>query len=74
LLIAPAMIHPQRATWTLISGYSSEAIVGRTVAACAHPLAAWQVLSSPWRLLVLLTYGSVSYLVVLGSLLALEIR
>jgi hypothetical protein len=69
------MIHLQRATtWTLISGYSSEAIVGRTAAACAHPLAAWRVLSSPWRLLVLLTYGSVSYLVVLGSLLALEIR
>jgi hypothetical protein len=67
------MNHPQRAKiWTSIFDHNSEAIVGRTAAACARPFAAWRVLSGSWRALVLLTYAGVSYVVVLGILLALE--
>jgi hypothetical protein len=66
------MAYPQRTNiWTSIFDHDSEAILGRTAAACARPIAAWRVLSGSWRALVLLTYASVSYVVVLGILLAL---
>jgi hypothetical protein len=73
LLVLAAMAHPQQTTiWSSILDHNSEAIVGRTAAACARPLAAWRMLSGSWRALVLLTYASVSYLVVLGILLAIK--
>ena len=73
LLVLATMRHPQQTQiWTSIFDHDSEAIVGRTAAACARPFAAWRLLSGTWRALVLLTYASVSYVVVLGILLALE--
>jgi hypothetical protein len=47
-------------------------VVGRTAAACAHPLAAWQVLPASWRVLVLTVYTVTSYLTVLTALIALD--
>jgi hypothetical protein len=57
--------------WTSILDHNSEAIVGRTAAACAHPLAAWRVLSTSWKVAVLTVYLGISYLAVLSTLLAL---
>ena len=49
-----------------------ELIVGRTAAACVHPVAAWRVLPVSWRVLVLTVYTVSSYLAVLGALVALN--
>jgi hypothetical protein len=46
--------------------------VGRTAAACVHPVAAWEVLPRSWRILVLTVYAVTSYLTVLGALIALK--
>ena len=47
-------------------------VVGRTAAACAHPVAAWQVLPASWRVVVLTVYTVISYLTVLSALVALN--
>jgi hypothetical protein len=44
-------------------------VVGRTLAACAHPVVAWRLLSASWRVLMLTTYAAASYFIVLGLLL-----
>jgi hypothetical protein len=58
-------------TWPALSGQSAEAVIGRTTAACVHPFVAWRVLSMSWRLLVLLEYAGVTYLLVLAALIVL---
>ena len=69
MLIAAAMAHPSRTIkWTSMLDHNSEAILGRTVAACAHPLAAWRVLPTSWKMAVLTVYVGISYLTVLGAL------
>lgn len=47
-------------------------VIGRTAAACVHPVAAWRVFSKSWRLCVVTAFAGVSYVVVLGALLALH--
>ena len=47
-------------------------VVGRTAAACIHPIAAWRILPRSWRVVVLAAYAGVSYLAVLGALLVLN--
>ena len=49
-----------------------EMIVGRAAAACAHPIAAWQVLPRSWRILILTVYAGTSYVMVLSALIALK--
>ena len=49
-----------------------EIIVGRTAAACVHPVAAWRVLPASWRVLILAIYTVSSYVAVLGALVALS--
>jgi hypothetical protein len=49
-----------------------EIVVGRTAAACVHPIAAWQVLPASWRILVLTVYTVAGYVTVLSILIALE--
>jgi hypothetical protein len=44
-------------------------MLGRTVAFCVHPLAAWQLLSTSWRLWILTVYAGTAYVVVLGALI-----
>lgn len=46
-----------------------ERLLGRSLAFCAHPAAAWRVLSRPGRALVLGAYFTAGYLAVLVSLL-----
>jgi hypothetical protein len=47
-------------------------ILGRTVAACVHPFAAWQVFSKAWRLAVVTVFAGLSYAIVLSTLLVLN--
>lgn len=47
-------------------------IIGRTAAACVHPLTAWRVFSKAWRLGVVTVFAGLSYVVVLSTLLALN--
>ena len=47
-------------------------IVGRTAAACVHPVTAWRVFSKSWRLAVVGVFAGLSYLVVLSTLLVLN--
>ena len=47
-------------------------VVGRTAAACLHPVTAWRVFSSSWRLCVVTAFAGISYVVVLGALLVLR--
>jgi hypothetical protein len=49
-----------------------EIALGRSMAACAHPVAAWRVLSRPRRFLLAGFYGVVSYVSVLAALLTLK--
>jgi hypothetical protein len=48
-----------------------EILIGRSLAMCAHPYAAWRSHSMKRRLLVLFAYGAASYVIMLGTLLAL---
>jgi len=47
-------------------------VVGRTAAACVHPVAAWRLLPASWRILALTVYAMTSYLTVLSALIALN--
>jgi hypothetical protein len=46
-----------------------DVLLGRSLAMCAHPYAAWRAYSTPGRLLVLFTYLSASYALMLIVLL-----
>jgi hypothetical protein len=46
-----------------------ELLIGRGLAFCAHPLAAWRVLSTPGRACVVAAYAGAGYVAVLGILL-----
>lgn len=52
--------------------YAPELVVGRTAAACVHPVAAWRVLPTPWRILVLMVYMATGFLTVLSTLIAIK--
>jgi hypothetical protein len=47
-----------------------EILIGRWLAMCAHPIAAWARYSTRGRLLVLVTYTALTYAVALAALLA----
>jgi hypothetical protein len=48
---------------------SFELLIGRGLAFCVHPTAAWRVLSTTGRALVVAAYACAAYVVVLGALL-----
>ena len=48
---------------------SFELIIGRGLALCVHPLAAWRVLSTPGRAFVISAYAVGAYVTVLATLL-----
>ncbi len=50
-----------------------EIILGRAMAACRYPVAAWHRFSFKWRVVTVAAYVAASYLVTLGVLFALEI-
>ena len=43
--------------------------IGRTMAACVHPYAAWRVLPRPARVVLVSTYATLTYVAVLSVLL-----
>lgn len=47
-----------------------EIVIGRTAAVCAHPVAAWQVLSFAWKMVMLTAYAMAGYVGVLSALFA----
>lgn len=62
----PAIEH-----WGRVTTNRPEILLGRVAAASVRPVTAWQILPISWRLLMLVGYAVVAYLVVLGALLAL---
>ena len=48
---------------------SLELLIGRGLALCVHPMAAWRVLSTPGRAFVISAYAVGAYVTVLGTLL-----
>ena len=46
-----------------------EIMIGRSLAACVHPYAAWRVSSRSGRLTILIGYTVIGYVAVLGALL-----
>jgi hypothetical protein len=48
-----------------------EILIGRSLAAIAHPVAAWRVFSPTRRLLLLFGYSIVAYIATLWALFAL---
>ncbi len=52
---------------------SLELLIGRGLALCVHPMAAWRVLSTPGRAFVISAYAVGGYVTVLAGLLAREI-
>jgi hypothetical protein len=51
----------------------TEIMIGRTLASCVHPFAAWR-LSAHRRALIVVTYSAAAYIIVLSALLALNTR
>lgn len=49
-----------------------EVVIGRWLAFCAHPIAAWRLLPKSGRCLIALSYAAVSYAAALGILLTLD--
>ena len=49
----------------------AEIIIGRSLAAFVHPVAAWQVVSTSTRALIVFAYFAMAYAVVLSTLIVL---
>ncbi len=49
---------------------SADVVIGRTLACCVHPAAAWRRVSKPGKALIVGAYFVVGYLGVLAVLLA----
>ena len=66
----------QRGALLTISGNArpsnrAEIIIGRSLAACVHPVAAWQVSSTSTRALIVFVCFAMAYAVVLSTLIVL---
>ena len=49
-----------------------EVVIGRSAAICVHPFAAWQSRSRKDRAVLLISYFTISYVIVLGLLRAMS--
>jgi hypothetical protein len=49
-----------------------EVVIGRWLAFCAHPIAAWRLLPRSGRCLIALSYAAVSYAAALGVLVLIS--
>jgi hypothetical protein len=49
-----------------------EVLLGQSLAACRHPIAAWHRFSIKWRVVTLTAYAAAGYVTTLGLLLVLE--
>jgi hypothetical protein len=72
-VLNPVMNPSSRDGWVLAfhAAMPIEVVIGRWLALCAHPFAAWRVLPASGRLLMLASYFASSYAAVLLTLLAL---
>ena len=52
-----------------LSTMNIDLLIGRGLAFCVHPRAAWRVLSTPGRAFVVAAYAGAGYVAVLGVLL-----
>ena len=53
--------------------FQVDLVIGRSLAACAHPIAAWRVLSPRKRVVVPIVYFAVAYASVLVGLMAMSV-
>ena len=44
-----------------------EIMLGRALAVCVHPFAAWTLLSTSWRMLILTAFAAEGYVIVFGA-------
>jgi hypothetical protein len=63
------MRQPAAVCWHDHTRYRPEILIGRTLAACVHPFAAWQLLSLSWRVWMLVAYAAIGFFTVLTVLL-----
>ena len=49
-----------------------EMLLGRALAACVHPFAAWRRFSMSWRFWIVVAYLATGYVIVLGVLVMLR--
>jgi hypothetical protein len=61
-VVEPVLLKP--------ASMSADIVIGRTLACCVHPSAAWRRLSASGRALIVGTYFFVSYVAVLAVLFA----
>jgi hypothetical protein len=54
---------------TVIQRRPVAAFVGRSMAVCAHPYAAWRLRPGATRVLIVSAYAAAAYVLVLGALL-----
>jgi len=58
--------------WRSRSRNRLEIMFGRAQLACVHPFAAWTLLPTSWRVLMLTAYAAAGYSIVLGAWLMLD--
>jgi hypothetical protein len=66
LILAPRSVMPSRRR--PLRRRQPEVLIGRSLALCVHPYAAWRSQSSTTRMFVFTAYLTASYLVVLGMM------
>ena len=66
---ASPLTPPPPVNWSGVLGNPLEANLGRAAAVCIHPAAAWRLLPTPWRWVMVAAYAAVAYAVTLGTLL-----
>ena len=54
------------------TNHQMEVLLGQTLAACRHPVAAWRRFSVRWRIVTVAAYAAAGYVTTLGVLFALE--
>jgi hypothetical protein len=68
---ARVMRQSTAAGWRGWPSHRREILLGRALATCVHPFAAWRLCSTFWRLWILTAYTAAGYVIVLGVLFVL---
>ena len=66
---ASAPAPPAPVNWSHALAMPVETNLGRAAAVCIHPAAAWRLLPTPWRWVIVAAYAAIAYAVTLGTLL-----
>jgi len=62
-----------RIPWSYQLGERPAILLGRALAVCAHPSAAWRVLPTPWRWWIVVAYVVAAYAATLSTLFLLGV-